>query len=358
MDIYKYIVSKDVREYNERIGHKFTAIESAFLVWKNYDLTLQEKHEAWREIMREMSDEEVKHGCDVRVQSLFALLEEFIKVDNALIEEFYKKDEQTVYSYGYCCKGSTSFHEDWGRIYSDFGYMQGTIKNDFDDILYVEYTKKYLSSPFRNIVLVTDKNGNVMSVAGSFVLDIDSTFKKDDFFEELWIDVPTPFRVGDIVCSKKTPFGYHVYGNSEPFVLLSLANWGGKTATERGETLNEKEKAWRDRSVRVLKENGDCSDMTAVGYFLCSDYTDGRFTCDFYSEVMQDYVDLEYYHGEFIDGERALLTLSHYLKGDINEETLVKTCEIIKKQEESKRDLGSLNLLDEWIEKLKIKNDA
>ena len=40
MNIYKYIRSKDVREYNEKIGHKFTAAESAFLVWLNYEIFL------------------------------------------------------------------------------------------------------------------------------------------------------------------------------------------------------------------------------------------------------------------------------------------------------------------------------
>lgn len=101
--------------------------------------------------------------------------------------------------------------------------------------------------------------------------------------------------------------------------------------------------------------SGDCSDMTAVGYFLCADEPD-RFTGEFYGEVMHDYVDLEYYQGGFNGGERVLLPLSYYSNGDINEETLVKVCEIIKKQEELKRDVGSLNLLDEWIEKLGIKN--
>lgn len=176
IDVYKYIRSKDVREYNEKIGKKFTTLESAFLVWRNSDLTLKEKHDAWREIMTEMPDEEVKRRHS-DYSSLFALLKEFIKTDNELIDEFYKKDEQTVYSYKYCSKGDSSFYDDFGRIYSDFGYMKGTLNRDREDILYVEYTKKFLFSPFRNIVLVVDQNENVMSVDGSFVLD-NATIKK------------------------------------------------------------------------------------------------------------------------------------------------------------------------------------
>ena len=45
MNIYQYIRSKDVREYNEKIGHQFNALESCFLVWRNPEIPLLEKHE-------------------------------------------------------------------------------------------------------------------------------------------------------------------------------------------------------------------------------------------------------------------------------------------------------------------------
>ena len=356
MNIYKYIRSKDVREYNEKIKRKFTATESAFLVWLNYEITLKEKHDAWREIMRDMKDEEVPKRVNADyTPSLFALLDKFINTDNRLIEEFYKKDERTVYSYRYICKGDSSFGEDFGRIYSDLGYIQGELRKDSDlGIICVEYTKKYISSHYRKITLKTDGCGNVTSVDGDFIQGIDLSLKKDEFFEGLWIDVPTPFRKGDIVCSRKTPFGYNIYSDSKPFVLLSLANWSADQAEKCGEKLSEKDKAWKDKHLKYLKEYGDITDMTASGYFLSSDYND-RFTGGFYNEVMHDYVDLEYYRGEFNGGERVLLPIKYFLNDDIDEETLVKACEIIKKQEEVKQETRYLNLLDEWKEKLGIK---
>ena len=356
MNIYKYIKSKDVREYNEKIGHKFTATESAFLVWLNYEITLKEKHDAWREIVREMPDEEVPKRVNADyAPSLFALLNKFINTDNRLIDEFYKKDEQTVYSYRYICKGDSSFDEDFGRIYSDLGYIHGELRKDSDlDILRVEYTKKYLSSHCRRITLETDGSGNVTSVDGDFIQGIDLSIKKDEFFEGLWIDVPTPFRKGDVVCSRKTPFGYYMFSDSQPFVLLSLANWSAKDAEERGEKLSEKDKAWRDKHLKYLKEYGDITDMTACGYFLNSDDCGRCYTGGFYSEVMHDYVDLEYYRGEFNGGERVLLPIKYFLGGGIDEETFAKACEIIKKQEEIKAEIDCLNLLDEWKEKIGI----
>ena len=320
MNIYKYIKSKDVREYNEKIGHKFTALESAFLVWRNADITLKEKHDGWREIMSEMSDEEVAGRMNVdHAPSLFALLNQFIETDNALIEEFYKKDD-AVYSYRYCCNGDSSFSDDFGRIYTDLGYMQSMLKKDFDlDVLRIEYTKKYLSSPFRNIVLVTDKEGNAMRVDGAFIQNCTPAVEKDDFFQGLWIDVPTPFRVGDILCGENTPFGRRIYGKKDPFALLSLGNWDSKTAKERGEMLSAKDAAWRDKHLQKLKECGDISDMYVSAYFLSSDFQD-RFTGEFFAEVMDDYIDLEYYRGEYDGGERVLLPISYFAKKEINEE--------------------------------------
>ena len=352
MNIYKYIRSKDVREHNDKIGRKFTAMESAFLVWLNYEITLKEKHDAWQEIMRDVKDEEVPKRVNADyAPSLFALLNKFINADNRLIDEFYKKDERTVYSYRYICKGDSSFGEDFGRIYSDLGYIQGELRKDSDlDIICVEYSKKYISSHCRSITLATDGSGNVMSVDGNFIQVIDLSLKKDEFFEGLWVDVPTPFRKGDIVCSRKTPFWYYLFSGSQPFVLLSLANWSAKDAEERGEKLSEKDKAWRDKHLKYLKEYGDITDMTACGYFLSSDYND-CFTGEFYHEVMHDYVDLEYYRGELNGGERVLLPIKHFLGGDIDEETFAKACEIIKKQEEIKAEIDWLNLLDEWKEK-------
>mgnify|MGYP004662957455 CR=1 FL=1 len=356
MNIYKYIRSKDVKEYNEKIGHKFTATESSFLVWHNPDITLKEKHDAWRQIMAEMQDEEVANRPNsYYAPSLFALLNKFIENDNALIDEFYKKDDKTVYSFSYLYKGDSSYSDDFGQIYSDFEFMQRELDKD-DDLLSLRYTKKYLSSPYREIVLETDKDGNVLQVSGDFILANGSVIAYE-FFDALWIDVPTPFRYGDIVCSESTPFGGSMYNKKEPFVLISLANWSGDMAVERGEKLSKKDKNWKNKHIKYLKENGDITDMTACGYFLVEGDYFNPFTGGFYREVMHDYVDLEYYRGDFSGGERVLLPIKYFLSGDIDEETLVKACNIIKKQEEIKNDVKCLNLLDEWIEKIGIKNN-
>lgn len=119
--------------------------------------------------------------------------------------------------------------------------------------------------------------------------------------------------------------------------------------------MSAKDAAWRDKHLKRLKECGDISDMYVSAYFLCSDYQD-RFTGEFFAEVMDDYIDLEYYRGEFDGGERVLLPISYFVKKEINEEEFFKACKIIQKQEEVKRDIDCFGIVDEWVKKLGIKN--
>lgn len=300
-----------------------------------------------------MQDEEVKKRPNTDyAPSLFALLSGFIERDNKLIGEFYKKDDRAVYFYRFYCKGDFSYCEDFKHAFPDFETVDKAVKEDFDlEILQIQYKKQSLLNPQKFITLETDKSGNVIFVDGN--IDFDGDIRdKDEFFEGLWIDVPTPFKRGDIVCSKKTPFGQNMFSDSQPFVLLSLANLSAKEAEERGEKVKDKD--WKDNHLNYLRENGDITDMTACGYFLSSDYYD-RFTGEFYSEVMHDYTDLEYYRGEFKGGERVLLPIHYFLTDDIGEDTLVQACAIIKKEEEIKDEIRSLNLPDEWIEKIGLK---
>lgn len=357
MDVYKYIRSKDVREYNKKIKHEFNTLESTFLVWRNYDISLCEKHEAWRQICSEMPDTEIKKRLNVDyAPSLYELIELFIKTDKFLINEFYREDDCAIYGYRFYCEGDNGWSEDFRTPYSCFEKLKKALEEDFDlPIVAIEYRKQYLNSEWKNIVLSIKKDGTVMNVSmqgfeDDFLKD-NSLKDKEEFFEGLWIDVPTPFKVGDIVCSKKTPFGYSVYNGEQPFVLTYIANWSRKDSLERGDKTDRSE--WQDERITRWKESGDSSDMIANGYFLATDYND-RYTGDFYDECMHDYTDLEYYRGEFVGGERVLLPVSYFVKGEIGEETFIKACEIIKKQEEVKENVRCLGILDEWVKKLGI----
>lgn len=129
----------------------------------------------------------------------------------------------------------------------------------------------------------------------------------------------------------------------------------GGNSGKTGRKTQRRRKKRRNRQVDRLKRHGDITDMMASGYYPDAD-CNNRFTSSFHCAVLH-YVDLEYYRGEYKGGNRVLLSIKHYLKGDINEAALFQACEIIKKQEEVKEEIEYLDLLDEWIQKLKIKDE-
>ena len=356
MDVYKYIRSKDVREYNEKLGHKFNTLESCFLVWRNPDLTLNEKHGAFEQICLEMPDMEISQRNNVDyAESLYELIAEFIATDKFFVKKFFRQENNSVYSYRFYCEGDRDWCENFQTLYSSFGKLKREFKKDFDlPIIAIEYKKQYLNSS-ENIVISMNKNGKIMDVNSSCFseefFDDNYLSDKDNFFEGFFIDVPTPFKVGDIVCSKNTPFGYYKFDCSHPFVVKHMANWDYKTSIERGDRLAKES---QDKLLQYHKNYGDATDMTAHGYFLSTDYGD-RYTGGFYSECMHDYTDLEYYRGEFVGGERVLLPISYFVKDEINEEEFFKACSIIKNQEEVKWDIRCLGIVDEWVKKLGLK---
>ena len=98
MDIYKFIDSKDIRNYLKEINYKFEPLEAAWVVWQNASRTLDEKHNAWQESIDAMPDIgfEVSHINETR--NLHEYLKELIDIDNELLDKFYKNEKNAIYN--------------------------------------------------------------------------------------------------------------------------------------------------------------------------------------------------------------------------------------------------------------------
>ena len=358
MNIYKYIRSKDVREYNEKIGRKFNALESCYFVWSNFDVSLTEKHEAWRQIFLELPDMEVKGMKYLEhISSLNELIEKFIWTDKVLINEFYREGDKAIYQYRFACED-----DDWcddRDFYAPYSSCENAknalIEENIVGISLIEYKKQYLDYPDKNIVLRMKRDGTIMEIVskGFDELFLEKGLKaKKEFFENIWIDIPAPFQIGDIVCSKKMPFREDIYQQEEPFVLTHIGNWASKDSLKGKITWRGDLQKKRIDSFAYGAE--EPYEMSAHGYFLKRDEV-GCFTGEFCLASMYDYTDLEYYRGEYKGGGRVLLPLKSFLKGETNEEILVQTCEIIKKQEQLRDDIWELEVCDHiWLDKFKI----
>lgn len=244
MDIYEFINSKDVREHCRKIGHEFNSIETAFLIYQSQNHTIQQKHDAWGEIIETFPDMPIAERLNCpHYDSLHDMLKQYMTLESRILSDF-SIDE------------SNCFHSCWTLYYTE--------------------TDRLCQHEFDLVNILTDE-------------EIDLFYSLDG----LWIDVPTPFRKGDIVFENREKIGFP----REPFVLTELC-------TDK-ETENEK------KIFERVKKQGDSSDMIAYGYWFLPDQN------KLYYECIHNYLNLEYYTGELTDGYQVLNEISCKVKDGI-----------------------------------------
>lgn len=81
MDVYKFINSKDMREYLKSLDYQFTAAEAAWIVFQNNHVLLKERISAWQEIIDTMPDCELPMDIpELGKISTHDFLQEYIEV--------------------------------------------------------------------------------------------------------------------------------------------------------------------------------------------------------------------------------------------------------------------------------------
>ena len=118
-------------------------------------------------------------------------------------------------------------------------------------------------------------------------------------FDEMWFDFPVPFKKGDILVPVHKPGPNYRWSESGPVVMDGITPW----QTELNERIQN-------------KIHGDSSDMLVWGFFQDPD---GRI----YHECEFNYMDYEYYKGQFNGPRRLLIALSNFVKGNIRVELLL-----------------------------------
>lgn len=82
MEFYRFVNSKDIREYLQSINYTFTPIEAAWLFWKSMLTTLEEKHRAWEYIIGNMQDCCIQERLNTVPQpSLHHVLQELMRLE-------------------------------------------------------------------------------------------------------------------------------------------------------------------------------------------------------------------------------------------------------------------------------------
>ena len=275
MDIYNFINSKDIYRYLHSINYEFSPLECAWLIWQSRRATVNDRHEAWSEIINTMPDCEIPN-CK---ESLHTFLRNLISAEKNAVQRFFEKTEHSFYT------GTvTAIDGAEGIENTAFVSLEDCISslNDLNnsDLLYYNITKSKLEDGAYqdNIIVHLDAKSNAAYI------------RLDNFenaFDKVTLKFPLPFKKGDIL--KRTSVG--IPG-------LYLPDY-----TEKLVYLYYADDEWSNRT-------GGYDEMTVTGYFWRYD----RLCLDSYACYM------DYEIADAVDEiEDSLLVLtSSFLKKRMN----------------------------------------
>lgn len=291
MNIYRFINSRDIREHLKKSGYAFSSLEAAWLVYQCRTASLAEKHAAWQEIIENMPDCKIERRQNTQPrESLHTFLQEYMALQNMYIEELYRSDGHAVYQYRWVYNDSDDWCDD-EDIFSSFDACCNAIENEEEDIRKIAVRKRRVDESFylEGIML---PNKTLLSVEPSRIDNEDEDQLYRQSFDGFWFDFPVPFQRGDILWDPERQTGFC----GGPFVMEGIALEGISS----------------ERAKENLRKYGDTSDMNAWGEFQRED--DGQI----YSEIIDNYMDCEYYRGELTGKRRILTALSSFVKGKID----------------------------------------
>ena len=289
MNIYDFFNSPDVAEHCQSIGHQFNPIEMAVMIDKSESRSLAEKHAAYRTIIAQYPDMEVKHRRGEHIKSFHEALEkgmahEECAQDRFLLPEpgveyqatvYYKDDPDSVEFERFL-----SYEESLADVLDhlddkdeDPPAWPGK-RPVFDDMSII---KKYLGSDDWIEAKIT-RSGDINRLYHTAIVPI-----KPDWAEYLldrYIDVPVPFKRGDLV-------------------EMDNAGWMGSAYVLSADILCDRRRLFI----------ADTSDMTASIFYELN----GLIQC----ECTHFYPDLRYCRRELEGEKRILKYVSLYMQDKI-----------------------------------------
>ncbi len=306
MDVLRYVNSTDIREHLRKIGYQFSALEAAWLIYQSRNTALEERHEAWKQLIAEYPDCPIpKRMNTVPQDSLHHFLAEYMDMEKRMLEQF-RDSTGVVYQIKYHFDEAEPVYEN--RVFSRFEpEKMNSLFEDNDHVQSIWCSRISVDGSDE------DALGSIFSVklSGDMkIMEIQPEFRENgrtrelmlDVFQGFWFDFPTPFQKGDILWDSKKPAGFC----GGPFVCRSINQHG---------IADEKQ-------MEYMRENGDTSDMTAHGLFVSAQ-------TGVYGEAMHNYMNCEYYRKELVGNQLLLKPFSAYEKGEADAELLVHACHYI-----------------------------
>ena len=194
-DYYDCMSSRETQKYWKKTGYTPSAAEAAWLIKQDKDLTLEEKHKAWKDILTNMPDCAFdSHGTydEANIDGVHAFLEEYMDLENRLLERFYKKETNAVYTYKVWCDEDGGWIGSDGPLYVDFEQALAEFQNDADLCPKLAlFTKVYFGAEHQRIYIYMRPDGAVTNVAADL---IDLEEKEYKIFYEIFYGMDLVFK--------------------------------------------------------------------------------------------------------------------------------------------------------------------
>lgn len=312
MDITPFINSVDIADNLDFILREEDAddlpVKCAWLIWQSNRVSLREKHDAWRIIIETMPDCHLPLRGGSYEGSLHTFLNDYMDYERSLVETFQHEENNTLYAY-HLHDASNEYPSCDGYHFSAFPtlsqcfyVLQNKCGKD-SKVKRITITKRWLDNKERYIVAaISTKSWKLVNIHGTGFVSPASL----QTFNWMWFDFPTPFRRGDILVSS----------DGVPFVLERICTW--LPFDPCWESKNDPPKRMPTiQNVDLFREYGSITDMHCHSYFISES---GHI---FYDQHPHNYMNLEYYRGEFVGHQRILHVVSNYMNDKISLDELL-----------------------------------
>ena len=303
IDITEFINSRDIRDYHWKIGYSYNSLEAACIVYRCSHATLAEKHAAWKWIIDTLPDATLPDYSDYDFldgKTVHQILSDYIDLQMRYIAEFKRKHDKWYFTY-----------------FRPSKWIAGAVKSFYPEGAFssydkcVEYALEHVNFTKSDYIVIQRGEINIRDSlwhnGGVYINDIgeivhvypeiieeceDNKFRY--FFDCCCLDLPIPFKRGDIV---------GVYDGLQdclrPIVLTGVF--------VHHESIPE--------DYARFSKRFDCEDMNIAGYAAVD-----TWQCGLYRNTFGNYMDVEYYRGELKGMDRMLKPLSDWLKGEYGDD--------------------------------------
>ena len=210
MNVYKFLVSRDLAIHLKKIKYEFSAFERAYIVATDNYNTLTDKHAEWRETVANMPDEMIQDDDYLdEPTSLHKLILGQIECDELLLRRFYDDEPYVAYSYEFYYENEKGWTKWNTPLYRSYEVCKAMIEDDIGSIgkpTLIRITKHFIldgssenfdTRPEINLYVTPDFE--VIHVYAQDIPEIYHRVTLHQVFEYFGLNLPIPFKKGDIL---------------------------------------------------------------------------------------------------------------------------------------------------------------